>query len=225
MHTLDAVVLKEIINRVYNGDSSIPEIPPYATSVVAKSLVVDSTIKLSKHDWKMEQQTLAVCHKVGRLLWKERVLLKCEKVLLMKEGLLYRKVLLKGHDQPIAHFVLPKPFRCKTVVSCNNDFGHMGMERTLGLLQERLFWPKMAAGIREHIITCEMCTCFKLSQERVEMITITGSYHLELVHLDLPTIGNRNDSNKNLSVLVITDHLSRYTGAYLTPKQITPIVA
>ena len=74
-----------------------------------------------------------------------RVLLKYQKDLMMKEGLLYRKVLLKGHDQPIAQFVLPEPFRQKTVLACHEDFGHMGMERTLGLLQERCFWPKMAA--------------------------------------------------------------------------------
>ena len=39
-----------------------------------------------------------------------RILLKYQKDLMMKEGLLYRKFLLKGHDQPIAQFVLPEPF-------------------------------------------------------------------------------------------------------------------
>ena len=28
LHTLDTVVVKTVINRGYNGDSSIPEIPP-----------------------------------------------------------------------------------------------------------------------------------------------------------------------------------------------------
>ena len=65
-----------------------------------------------------------------------RVLWKYQKDLMMKEGLLYRKVLLKGHDQSIAQFVLPKPFRCKMVLACHDNFSHMGMERTLGLLQE-----------------------------------------------------------------------------------------
>ena len=82
-----------------------------------------------------------------------RVLLKYQKDLVMKEGLPYRKVLLKGHDQPIVQFMLPASFRNKTVLACHNDFGHMGMERTLGLLQERLFWPKMATDVREHIRT------------------------------------------------------------------------
>ena len=56
MHTLDTVVVKSIISRGYNGDSSIPKILPHAISVVAKSLVMNNTTKLSKHDWKMEKQ-------------------------------------------------------------------------------------------------------------------------------------------------------------------------
>ena len=95
----------------------------------------------------------------------------------------------------------------------------MGMERTLGILQERFFWPKMTVDFRQHIRACERCTCFKLSQERAEMKTITGSYPLELIHLNFLTIGTKNDSNKNVSVLVVTDHLTRYAAAYIMPKQ------
>ena len=82
-------------------------------------------------------------------------------------------------------------------MTCQDDFGHMGHERTLGLLQERFFWPKMAPDIREHFKTCEMCTHFKIPQEKADMKTITASYPLELIHLDFLTIGTKNDSNKN----------------------------
>ena len=81
-----------------------------------------------------------------------RVLLRYQKDLMMKEGLLYRKVLLKGHNQPITQFVLPEALRCKTVLACHDDFGHMGMERILGLLQERFFgqkWQQMLESISE----------------------------------------------------------------------------
>ena len=164
---LGTTAVKAIINRGYNGDSSIPEVPPGIISVIAKGLMVDSTTKLSKQDWKREQQVDSDIGPIITLINNKallqyianegdssgvRVLLKYWKDLRMK-GLLYRKVLLKGHDQPIAQFVLPEPSRCKTLLACHNNFGHMGMERTLGLLQERFFWPKMAADVRE---TCEM---------------------------------------------------------------------
>ena len=57
-----------------------------------------------------------------------RVLLKYQKDLMMKEGLLYRKVLLKGHDYPIVEFVHPEPFRCKTVLACHDDFCQMDIK-------------------------------------------------------------------------------------------------
>ena len=56
------------------------------------------------------------------------------------------------------------------------------------------------------------------------MAKIAASYPLELVHLDFLTIGTKNDSNKNVNVLVITDHFTRYAAAYVTPKQTAPIV-
>ena len=79
-----------------------------------------------------------------------RVLLNYQKDLMMKEGLLYRKIMLKRHVKPIAQFVLPEPFRCKTVLACHDDFGHMGMERTLGLLQERFFGQNGSRCPRAH---------------------------------------------------------------------------
>ena len=50
LHTLDTIAVKAIISRRYNGDSSIPEIPPGAILVVAKSFVVNSIMKLFKQD-------------------------------------------------------------------------------------------------------------------------------------------------------------------------------
>ena len=43
------------------------------------------------------------------------------------------------------------------------------MERTLGLLQEWFFWPKMAEDVQTHIRTCDRCLKFKQSQEKSEM--------------------------------------------------------
>ena len=56
LQTFGAVIVKAIISRGCNGDSSVPEIPPHAISVVPKNLVVDDITKLTKHDWKMVQQ-------------------------------------------------------------------------------------------------------------------------------------------------------------------------
>ena len=57
------------------------------------------------------------------------------------------------------------------------------------------------------------------------MKTITASYPLELIHLDFLMTGTKSDSSKNVSVLVVMDHFTRYTAVYVTPKQTAPIVA
>ena len=90
-----------------------------------------------------------------------QVLLKYRKDLFLNNGLLYQKVMLKNHSEPISQFVLPKNFVCKVILACHDDSGHGEMERTLGLLQERFFWPKMAEDVQKDIHTCDQCIRFK----------------------------------------------------------------
>ena len=87
----------------------------------------------------------------------------------MKNGLLYQRVLLKNHYEPILQFVLPHNFVYKVISACHDDNGNLGTERTLGLLQERFFWPKMVDDVCVHICTCNQCTRFKQLQGRTRM--------------------------------------------------------
>ena len=68
-----------------------------------------------------------------------RALLKCRKDLMLKNGLLYRRANLKNHQELVVQFVLPKKFIHKVILVCHDDNGHLGVEQTLGLLQERFF--------------------------------------------------------------------------------------
>ena len=99
------------------------------------------------------------------------------------------------------------------------------MERTLGLLQERFFWPKMAEDVHTHIHTCERCLRFKQPQERAEMQPILVSYLMELIHLDFLTLGGKAGDTKSTNILVITDHFTKYAQAYITPQQTAIVVA
>ena len=120
-----------------------------------------------------------------------RVLLKYRKDLFLKNGLLYQEVSSKNHPGPISQFVLPKSFIHHVILSCHDDNGHLGMERTLGLMQERFFWANMEDDVHTHICTCDRCMRFKQPQERSEMQPILVSYPLELVHLDFLTLGGK----------------------------------
>ena len=118
------------------------------------------------------------------------------KNLFLNNKLLDQKAILKNHPEPVAQFVLQKRFIGKVILACHDDNGHLGMERTLKLLQERFFWPKMAKDVCTHIHTCERCLRFKQPQERAEMQPILVSYPMELIHLDFLTLGGKaGDAN------------------------------
>ena len=91
-----------------------------------------------------------------------KLLMWFHKDLVLKDGLLYRKVQLKGHDQPILQFMVPIMFRAQTVTSMHDKLGHMGMDCMLSLLQDRFFWYQMAEDIRRTIRSCDRCLHFKM---------------------------------------------------------------
>ena len=99
------------------------------------------------------------------------------------------------------------------------------MERTLGLLQERFFWPKMVDDVHTHIHTCDRCFTFRQLQEKSELQPILVSYPMELVHLDFLTLGRKADDNGSVNILIVTDHFMKYAQAYVTPKQTAVMVA
>ena len=49
------------------------------------------------------------------------------------------------------------------------------------------------------------------------MVSIDASYPLQIIHMDFLQIGSKKDKNNN--VLVITDHFTRYSQAYVTLNQ------
>ena len=112
--------------------------------------------------------------------------------------------------------VLPAEFRKRIVLACHDEMGHMGMDRVLLLLQDRVYWPAMSRDVRDHIRTCGRCERFKSVQEEEEISQIEASYPLELIHIDYLQIGGKKDTRKDINILVVTDHFTRYAQAYVT---------
>ena len=195
--------------------------------------------KMTKRQWKMEQQQdpingpvlqLVVANKhLQYKLQKDdnpgtRIILRFKDNLKLVDGLLYRKWVYKN-EITYLQFVLPCDFRKRTVISCHDQFGHLGMDKTLILLQERFFWPKMNDNVRLHIQNCERCLRFKQKPERDKMHSIESSYPMEIVHIDFLVIGSKKSVNKEINVLVVTDHFTRYAQAFVTTSQTAHMVA
>ena len=180
---LEPLIVTTMLQSRLETEVGIQEVYPQLP-LLQKGMVVDGSYKLAHNDWIKEQHEdsdigllvqLLKTDKLKKYIAKEtdssgiRVLLKYRKDLFLKNGLLYQKVMLKNHSEPISQFVLPKNFVCKVILACHDDNGHLGMERTLGLLQERFFWQKMADDVWTHIHTCDRCLRFKQPQEKSEM--------------------------------------------------------
>ena len=140
-----------------------------------KQLISNLAGKMTKAQWKQEQLEDPEIGPVLRLLMDKKhlqykikkddnpgvkILLRFKEHLRLVEGLLYRKWLYKS-EVVYLQFVLPLTYRRKTVIACHDEFGHLGMDKTLVLLQERFFWPRMNDDVRTHIRSCECCIRFK----------------------------------------------------------------
>ena len=116
----EPLVVKAMLQSKLVMNVDIPEVYPQL-EVVQKSLVVDSSPKLTNNDCIREQSEDPNISLIIQLLRSEKlkgyvakeldsselcVLLKYCKDLLMRNGLLYQTVLLKNHLEPILQFVL-----------------------------------------------------------------------------------------------------------------------
>lgn len=63
----------------------------------------------------------------------------------MIRGILYREV--KEGDNIIQQLVLPKVYHHTVLQALHNDVGHPGRDRTISLIREMFYWPRMTAEI------------------------------------------------------------------------------
>ena len=121
-------------------------------------------------------------------------------------------------DQNTMQLVLPTTLRIQALKGCHDDLGHLGIERTLDLLRDQFYWPGMMEDMTRHIQQCERCLQFKVSSDRAPMENVNATYPMELVHMDYLTI-EATEGGKDVHILVITDHFTRYAQAIVTSLQ------
>ena len=100
---------------------------------------------MTKQQWKAEQLEDPEIGPVLRLLQEKKhlqykinkddnpgmkIILRFRDDLKLVDGLLYRKWLYKN-EMSYLQFVLPVSYRERTVVACHDQFGHLGMDKTL----------------------------------------------------------------------------------------------
>ena len=84
----------------------------------------------------------------------------------------------------------------------------------------------MTEDMEHHVKTCPGCLRFKAQPEKAELNPIIATRPLELVHIDYLTneAPTNSKSEKDVNVLIIMDHFTRYTQAHITSSQKASVV-
>ena len=147
--------------------------------------------------------------------------------LVWRHGLLYKKYFDINLQEERMQFVLPKKYWSRALEACHDNIGHLGIERSLLLLRDRFYWPNMAQDMEVYVKPCPQCLQFKKLPERATLNPIETMRPLELIHIDyLMTEAQKySRSQKDVNILIVTDHFTRYVHAYVTPNQKAKTVA
>ena len=153
------------------------------------------------------------CDKVGPAV---RTYLRERSRLVLRNKVLYR--VRQGDQDEFYQLVLPSKYRGEILSSCHDDLGHLGRDRTLSVLRDRVFWPGMARDVADYIAQCKRCLCRKASiQQRAPLVNIESTQPLELLCVDFLKLEPCKGNVEN--ILVITDHFSRFAQAVPTKNQ------
>ena len=156
----DGVLVASIVQC--QGDIEVPQGEDTLVCKAAQFFSPDYAPRMTIREWKHLQKEDPDIRKVVDLLKRNQLLhyrnnrqdtnefkslMKSRHHLKLIEGIFYWNVQLKHQPKEVRQLVLPKPLRKRMVLACHDEMGHMGMDRVLLLLQDRVFWPGMAKDV------------------------------------------------------------------------------
>ena len=134
-------------------------------------------------------------------------------------GLLYHRYMPKYQVDKVKCFVVPRARKRTAINGCHHDVGHQGKKRTESLVFDQFWWPGVYEDVDQAVKNCRQCQLYGGRKEKAPMVPMMVTTPLQLVHLNFTsfeTTTNLNELPKVKNVLVIVDHSTRYTKAYVT---------
>jgi len=129
---------------------------------------------------------------------------------------LYREVTINGTLKQ--QLILPALYRERALTILHDDMSHLGKDKVLSLLKDRLFWPCMSKDVEYWISQCPRCMRAKTtSASRATLVNISTTQPMELVCMDYLSLETSKGGYQN--ILVITDHFIKYAQAIPTKNQ------
>jgi len=151
-----------------------------------------------------------------------RALLNEFKKLVVRCGVLYRQI--QTEEGNVFQLVLPVKYRELALRGAHNDVSHPGRDRTMSILKERCYWPKMSNQIEDWVQKCDRCLKRKSPiNTRAPLVSIKTTEPLELVCMDFLTLEMSKGGFQY--ILVITDNFTKYALAIPTKNMTTKTTA
>ena len=143
--------------------------------------------------------------------------------LILKQGVLHRLYIF--NEMEYHQLVLPQRYHRKVLTALHDHMGHQGIDRTLDLLRERVYWPSMAKDAQNWVTNCRRCQIARgdYNQPKPTIGHLEAHNPLDLVCLDFTKIDPSKTGKEN--VLVITDAFTKFSLAVCTPNQTAKTVA
>lgn len=130
------------------------------------------------------------------------------------DEVLYRSA--NGRDQ----LLLPQKQRDTVFRERHKEIGHLGTERTLGLIRDRFYWPRMQSDVEDFVM--HACECLKRKQlskiTRAPLTSITTTNPFERVSINFLHLETCKHGYEYIPVVM--DHFTHFAQAYATKKQV-----
>ena len=123
------------------------------------------------------------------------------------------------NDVEYHQLVLPQRYHKKILQSLHNDLGHQGIDRTLDLLRERIYWSTMTQDASSWVEQCRCCQVAKGDYKipKPKYGHLIAHNPLDLVCLDFTKVDPSKGGKEN--VLVMTDAFTKFSVAVTTNNQ------
>ena len=143
--------------------------------------------------------------------------------LVLKKGVLHRLYIIE--DMEYHQLILLQRLQGRVLRLIHNDMGHQGLERTLELLRERVYWPSMAGNTSQWVPHCMRCQVAQgtYNSPKPKIGQLESNNPLDLLCLDFTKVDPSKTGKEN--VLVMTDAFSKFSVAVITSNQKALMVA
>ncbi|KAL8615846.1 hypothetical protein ACOMHN_048554 [Nucella lapillus] len=152
----------------------------------------------------------------------EKALSRQHSKLVVKDGTLYRKIQDSTWGDT-EQLVLPSTLCPDVLFELHDQMGHQGLDRTISLVRQRVYWPGMMKDVQQYIERCPRCLVNKQPITKPPMGHICASRPLQILAIDFTKLEMASDGREN--VLVMTDVFTKFTVAAPTKNQEARTVA